>query len=186
MKIKDKIKKEKLQNYISLLKKYKQNVNIIGTTDRAELKSIIEDSIITIEGQKKVLDIGTGAGIPGVPIKLSNPKISISFLDKSRKKMNILRHILYSLNVQYDNLFIGKAGKYADTFSSTFDIILSRGMGDFKYVLKKAKPFLKKNGTIYLWKPSNYSTNEINKKKYEIKKITSFKKKECKIVKLDF
>ena len=178
---------KKIKKYISLLLKYKTRTNIIGTDNRNELTQIIQDSIIDIKKDTRVLDIGCGAGIPGVPIKIHNPNIKIYFMDKSRKKINILEHILLSLNIDYEKCLIGSSNRFINKYKNYFDTIISRGMGDLNYILDNSIPFLKKtNGTIYLWKPSEFNPSLITKSKYNIKKIESIKKQFCKIVKLSF
>ncbi|TYB31859.1 MAG: hypothetical protein FXF47_01960 [Candidatus Mcinerneyibacterium aminivorans] len=174
-----------IANYIDLLLKYKKQTNIIGTNKREEIKTIIRDSIINIPSKSYVLDFGTGAGIPGLPNKIYNPSIEISFLDKSRKKMNILTHILLTLNIKHDKILTGLASKFFQKYESSFDIVLSRGVGNAEYVLQNSLPFLKSTGTIYLWKPKNFNGVSFSKSKYNICSINVITKKDCKIVKLD-
>ncbi len=179
--------KKKIEKYISLLLKYKTSINIIGTQDKNVLTHIIQDSIIEIEKNTNVLDIGCGAGIPGVPIKIYNPSINIYFMDKSRKKINILKYILLNLDIDYKKCLIGHSDSFINDYKNFFDTIISRGMGNINYTLTKIIPFIKRNrGSIYLWKPSNFKISSINKKKYNIKNISSINKQNCKIVRISF
>lgn len=178
--------KNKINKYIDLLLKYKKQINIIGTNQKNKIKTLVEDSIIELDDNKKVLDIGSGAGIPGLPNKIKNPSIKITFLDKARKKMNLLTHIMIKLNINYENILIGEVSDFFEKYKKHFDIILTRGLGDIGYILNNSIPFLSSNGKIYIWKPKDFKKDFIQKNKYNIRSISVLSKKECNIIKLIF
>ncbi len=151
---------ELMERYIDLLVKYRMRINLIGARSREDIAGIVEDSRVELADGMRVLDLGSGAGIPGLPAKILNPSIAISFMDKNRKKMNVLRLITDMLAVEYDEILIGDAMHFCDTHGQRFDAVLSRGVGESSFVGALARPFLKSGGTLYLWKPRGYDPGE--------------------------
>ncbi len=175
-----------LAPYVELLSRYREKVNLTGARDKNDIAAIAEDSLITLDKGIKVLDLGSGGGLPGAPLKLHNPEISISFMDKNRKKMNILRQMLLTLGIEFDEIYTGKAETFHVALAEKFDAVVSRGVGDTDFVLGLARPFLKKGGVIYLWKPKGYTPHEDLKIMCISLDIKIFEKKECDIIALKF
>lgn len=178
---------EKLEKYISLLLKYKKKINLMGIDSYDELKKIIDDSFILLPKTiSSVLDLGAGGGVVGVPLKLLNSHISISFMDKARKKMHILEHILLQIKVDFADIYIGDAEKLKENVCKKFDLIVSRGMGETAFVLRMGVPFLNDGGKIFLWKSKNYEIEPNLYNDYGVKKYSIDEKSYCKILKLEF
>lgn len=102
----------------------------------------------------RLLDIGSGAGFPGIPLKILKPSISALLIDGVRKKINFLKHVLRILGleniearqIRTENLL--KEPEYA----AFFDVIISRALSDLSPFVKNALPLLAKQGTIIAMK----------------------------------
>jgi 16S rRNA (guanine527-N7)-methyltransferase len=102
----------------------------------------------------RLLDIGSGAGFPGIPLKILKPSISALLIDAVRKKINFLKHVLRILGleniearqIRTENLL--KEPEYA----TSFDVIISRALSDLSPFVKSALPMLAEQGTIIAMK----------------------------------
>jgi 16S rRNA (guanine527-N7)-methyltransferase len=102
----------------------------------------------------RLLDMGSGAGFPGIPLKIFKPSISVLLIDAVRKKINFLKHVLRILGlgniearqIRTENLLKG-AGQ-----ATSFDVIISRALSDLPSFVKSALPLLAKQGTIIAMK----------------------------------
>ena len=147
---------DQLERYLALLLKYRKRVNLTGTRDEGEIRTLIKDSLVSFPQEGHVLDLGTGGGLPGLPLLLTHPGLRMAFLDKSRKKMNILALILQQLEIPFPLLLTGEASRFTPEYHDSFDHVVSRGMGETVFVLEQAAPFLKEGGLAWLWKPAGY------------------------------
>jgi len=102
----------------------------------------------------RLLDIGSGAGFPGIPLKMLKPSITVLLIDAVRKKINFLKHVLRILGleniearqIRTENL-LKDAGQ-----ATSFDVIISRALSDLPPFVKSALPLLAKQGTIIAMK----------------------------------
>jgi len=111
----------------------------------------------------RLLDIGSGAGFPGIPLKILKPSISVLLIDAVGKKINFLKHVLRNLGleniearqIRTENLLKG-AGQ-----SISFDVIISRALSDLAPFVKSALPLLSRQGTIIAMK-AKVGAKELN------------------------
>lgn len=153
----DSEKIEKLLIYLENLLKERQKFNLIGTKQPKELISlhIIDSlygaSLFSVPGQGKVLDVGTGAGLPGIIFKIYHPEIELFLLESQKKKCAFLEHIIKTLSM--DNVFIicGRAEKLARDikFHEVFNLVLSRAVARLDILAEYCLPFVCLNG--YFW-----------------------------------
>jgi 16S rRNA (guanine527-N7)-methyltransferase len=100
----------------------------------------------------RMVDIGTGAGFPGVPLKLLRPEIQITLMDASGKKTDFIRQTLSSMNIDAEVL-CARAEEAARTpLREHFDIAVSRAVAALPMLLELAVPFLKTGGVLATWK----------------------------------
>ncbi|MEL7604366.1 MAG: 16S rRNA (guanine(527)-N(7))-methyltransferase RsmG, partial [Bacillota bacterium] len=100
----------------------------------------------------RVADIGTGAGFPGVPLKLLRPEIQMTLMDASGKKTDFVRQTLISMNVDAEVL-CARAEEAARTpLRSHFDIVVSRAVAALPMLLELVAPLLKTGGVLAAWK----------------------------------
>ncbi|MDO9027504.1 MAG: 16S rRNA (guanine(527)-N(7))-methyltransferase RsmG [Candidatus Roizmanbacteria bacterium] len=116
----------------------------------------------------KIADVGTGAGFPGIPIKIIKPEIEITLIEPSRKKAAFLRHIIRVLKLNNIHVLEQRLENLGRAYEKTYDVILSRAVFKIKDFLKKACPYVKENGILILSKGPKVSE--------EIKGVNAIKK----------
>ena len=102
---------------------------------------------------KKVLDIGTGAGFPGMPLLIANPGINLTFMDSTAKKLAFVRDCLDALGLEAQILNAraedeGKDGDYRESF----DIVISRAVAPLNILCEYALPFVNAGGVFIAMK----------------------------------
>jgi 16S rRNA (guanine527-N7)-methyltransferase len=100
------------------------------------------------------LDIGAGAGFPGLPLKIVRPAVELTLIDSVRKKVDFQRHVIRILGLKGVEAIHGRVqdkGILRD-LGGRFDIILSRAFSDLQTLLALSLPFVKKAGTVIAMK----------------------------------
>jgi 16S rRNA (guanine527-N7)-methyltransferase len=100
------------------------------------------------------IDIGTGAGFPGVPIAIAHPLWRVTLLDSTRKKLVFLQPVLEKLSLKNAQILVGRAEAIAreKTHRATYDLATVRAVGAASICAGYALPFLKVGGTAILYR----------------------------------
>ncbi|MHD0317965.1 16S rRNA (guanine(527)-N(7))-methyltransferase RsmG [Fusobacterium sp. THCT1E2] len=145
-------KVDDLVKYLGLLIEYNSHTNLTALRDE---KSIIEkhflDSLLLqnlIKNRsKKAIDIGTGAGFPGMVLAIFNPDIEFTLMDSIGKKTKFLELVKEDLELNNVNVVTSRAEDYInDENRETYDLGLCRGVSKLGTILEYIIPFLKVNG----------------------------------------
>ena len=147
----DENKIEKTLRYLQLLLEYNSHTNI---TAIREEKAIIEkhflDSLLLQsllkEEDKSLIDIGTGAGFPGMMLGIFNEDKNFTLLDSVRKKTDFLELIKNDLDLKNVEIINGRAEEIIKDRREKYDVGLCRGVSDLSVILEYEIPFLKANG----------------------------------------
>lgn len=152
-----KLEKEQIDNFIlykELLEEWNQKINITTITDSFEIdiKHFV-DSItpLTTEFFKeniKLIDIGTGGGFPGLPIKIMREDIEVVLVDSTKKKVNFLADVIDKLGLEKIQAIHGRAeemGRNTD-YREKFDIAISRAVAQLNTLCEYCLPFVKVGG----------------------------------------
>jgi 16S rRNA (guanine527-N7)-methyltransferase len=140
--------------YIKELKKWNQRINLTSLeTDRdIAVKHFLDSLTIApfLQDATQLLDIGTGAGFPGLPLKIFAPSIDVLLLESSQKKCSFLRHIVRGLKLAGVEIVHGRAEdkKMIERYAGGFDLVLSRALADLLTSLQLALPYAKRGGRI--------------------------------------
>jgi 16S rRNA (guanine527-N7)-methyltransferase len=131
---------------------------VTGDRDIA-LKHFIDSlevyKVINLKGKKlNVIDIGTGAGFPGVPIKIAFPHLKMTLVDSQRKRTLFLAVLLRRLAFSDVAVFNARGEELAkdEDFREKFDIVLMRELNKLPVNIEIGLPFLKQRGFLVLWK----------------------------------
>ena len=138
--------------------KWNQKINLTTITDPVEvavkhfLDSIAPARVIPLCG--RMLDIGSGGGFPGIPLKILIPSLSVTLIDASRKKVSFLKHIIRNIKlieidarqIRAEELAKEKPAK------NCFDVIICRAFSRLDKIILKALPLLAKDGIIIAMK----------------------------------
>lgn len=140
--------------YIEELKQWNERINLTAVTGDREIaaKHFLDSLTIVpyLRGARTVLDIGTGAGFPGVPLKILSPAIALCLLEASQKKCFFLRHIVRGLKLEGVTIVRGRAEdkNIQERYANGFDLVLSRAVADLPTSLQLALPYAKEGGYI--------------------------------------
>jgi 16S rRNA (guanine527-N7)-methyltransferase len=143
--------------YLSELKRWNKAYNLTGLKKDEDI--IIKhflDSLLYLKaipnGKIKIADIGSGAGFPGIPIKIIRPEIEMFLIEPSRKKSAFLNHIIRQLKLEKIEVIEKRIEetKVSKEISSFVDIGMTRALFSIKDFLKKASHIVKKGGVLIL------------------------------------
>jgi len=152
--------------FLSELKKWNRAYNLTALkTDEDIIIKHFLDSILYLkaipETALKIADAGTGAGFPGIPIKIIKPEIDITLIEPSRKKTAFLRHSLRVLKLSRAGILNKRIETLGKNYEERYDVIVSRATFKIKDFFKKACPYVKKEGVLILSKGPK-AADEIN------------------------
>lgn len=140
--------------YLTELKKWNMSFNL--TSLKSDEEIIIKhflDSLLYMkampEGELSVLDVGSGAGFPGIPLKIIRPELAMYLLEPTGKKANFLRHMTKILGLNNIEV-IGK--RVEDLEAMEVDLAVTRALFNIKDFCKKLSPVLKRGGMLVLSK----------------------------------
>ena len=154
----DSDKVEKFTTHAMELAKWNRKMNLTAITDPVEvavkhfLDSIAPDSMIP--SNTSLLDIGSGGGFPGIPLKILNPSLSVTLIDASRKKVSFLKHIIRILGLENIEALHVRSEEFSKqaVFVASFNVIISRALSSTPEFFLMALPLLDKNGIIIAMK----------------------------------
>ncbi len=144
--------------HASELIKWNKKFNITSITDPFEIavKHFIDCLAIVphIPDNAKVLDIGSGGGFPGLPLKIARHSIEIMMIDSSRKKISFLNYMIRSLGITGINAMHTRCEDLAEkkNFKHKFDFVVSRAFTSLDRFIDLSLPFLSTNGIILAMK----------------------------------
>lgn len=169
------IQVERFYCYMKQLISWNQKINLTAITEESEIieKHFIDSLTINkyIDKDAKLIDVGTGAGFPGVPIKIVRDDIEITLLDALNKRLNFLNEIINENKLEGINTVhyrAEEAGKIKD-YREKFDIATSRAVAQLNILTEYLLPFVKIGGKCICMKGSNIKEElERSKKSIEI------------------
>lgn len=150
---------EKLVNYIVLLHEWNAVHNLTGVKDpmqmitRHLLDSLVLMPILT---GHKIIDVGTGAGLPGIPLAITLPHLNFVLIDSNQKKINFVQHVIISLNLKNVEAICQRVEKYQPPV--LFDWAVSRAFASLKDFIAGAGHLIKQQGTLLAMKGKNDSS----------------------------
>jgi 16S rRNA (guanine527-N7)-methyltransferase len=143
--------------YLSELKRWNKAYNLTGIKKDEDIviKHFL-DSLLYLKamptGELRVADVGSGAGFPGIPIKIIRPEIHMYLIEPTGKKCLFLRNIIRHLDLKKTEVIEKRIAevKADKEFASPVDIAVTRALFDIKEFIKQASHIVKKGGIIIL------------------------------------
>ena len=169
--------KEMLLKYASLLVEENNKYNLTALISDEEIvekhfyDSLILDKFIKLN-EGNVLDIGTGAGFPGIPLAIKYPNTNFYLLEASKKKCNFLDLVVKNLNLSNVKIINERCENLDKKYFNYFDFIVTRAVSELRIILELAIPFLKVNGYFLPYKGINYK-EEVSKTNNTLKILNS-------------
>ncbi len=141
-------------SYESLLVEWNKHMNLTGITDSEGIyDKHFADSLTCLLSNKvkdgdKIIDVGTGAGFPGMPLKIYNPTLKITLLDSLNKRINFLKAVAEENSLSDIDFIHGRAEDFGQDleFREQYDIVVSRAVAELPILLEFCTPFLKVGG----------------------------------------
>ena len=162
---------EKYYEYMNILLEENKNINLTAITDKKEFitKHFIDSLTILeyIPDNSKLIDVGTGAGFPGIPLNLSNKSIKITLMDSLNKRINFLNKVIVELQLEKIDAIHSRAEDLAklNEFREKYDIATSRAVASLNVLVEYLLPFVKVGGYCICMKGSNIEEEINNSKK---------------------
>jgi 16S rRNA (guanine527-N7)-methyltransferase len=136
------------------LVKWNQKINITAITDPFEIaiKHFLDSLTAArfIPDDATVLDVGTGGGFPGLPLKVLMPSLAVTLIDASRKKVSFVKHVIRSLKLDNIDAIHIRAEDLAHNplYLNRFDVIVSRAVSSLRLFCRLAIPLLSDEGSV--------------------------------------
>lgn len=158
---------EQFYKYMNLLIEWNEKMNLTAITEPKEiiLKHFIDSLTILkyIDDNSKLVDVGTGAGFPGVPLSIMNPTLKITLVDSLNKRLIFLQEVVKELNLKNIEIVHARAEEFGQNKNcrEKFDIATSRAVANLATLSEYLVPLVKIDGKIISMKASN-AKEEIN------------------------
>lgn len=182
------------QEYKELLVEWNQKMNLTGIEDEKEvfIKHFLDSvSAVTkgyIQDGMSLIDVGTGAGFPGMPLKICLPELKVTLLDSLNKRINFLQEVASKLSIEDIEFIHGRAedfGKNED-YREKFDIATARAVAGLPVLMEFCVPFIKVGGYFVCLKGPNANLElEESKKAMEVLGVEYIEKIDVKLPEID-
>ncbi len=166
---------EQFYHYYELLIQWNSMMNLTAITELEEVvtKHFVDSlSLIRVIPQIRntsfsLIDVGTGAGFPGVPLKIAFPKLKITLLDSLNKRVNFLNETISQLELEEINTIHGRAEDFGrdDVSRETFDLCVSRAVANLSTLSEYCMPLVKIGGYFVPYKSEKLEEELKNGKK---------------------
>ena len=167
---------EQFYKYMNLLIEWNEKMNLTAIIEPSEiiLKHFIDSITILkdIKDGSTVVDVGTGAGFPGIPLSIMNPTLKITLVDSLNKRLIFLQEVIKELNLKNVELIHARAEEFGRNkkYREKFDIATSRAVANLATLSEYLLPLVKINGQAISMKAGNAS-QEIEEAQKAIKTL---------------
>lgn len=164
---------EKFYKYMELLIEWNEKMNLTAITEPSEiiLKHFIDSLTIFkyIKEGESIVDVGTGAGFPGIPLAIMNPSFKITLVDSLNKRLTFLQEVIKQLELENVETVHARAEEFGqnEKYREKFDIATSRAVANLSTLSEYLVPLVKIGGKCICMKASN-ANEEINQAKKAI------------------
>lgn len=153
---------EKLYKYMIGIIEWNDKVNVTAITEEKLfiVKHFIDSLLINhyLQGKEKIIDIGTGGGFPGIPLKILNSNKKFTLIDSVNKKLNVIRDLSEKIKLENLEIIHARAEDLANTkeFREIYDVATTRAVSNLSTILEYMLPFVKVGGIAICMKGPNY------------------------------
>ena len=156
---------KQFERFYSLVIDWNQKINLTAITDPGDfaVKHIIDSISIWNDDKfadiKTIIDVGTGAGFPGIPLKIYRPNIKVTLLDSLAKRINFLKAAVEELGLEEVSFIHSRAEDAAHNLElrENFDLAVSRAVAKLNILAEYCMPFVKLGGYFAALKGSNFN-----------------------------
>lgn len=153
---------EKLYKYMIGIIEWNDKVNVTAITEEKLfiVKHFVDSLLINhyLQGKEKIIDIGTGGGFPGIPLKILNSNKKFTLIDSVNKKLNVIRDLSEKIKLENLEIIHARAEDLANTkeFREIYDVATTRAVSNLSTILEYMLPFVKVGGIAICMKGPNY------------------------------
>lgn len=145
---------DRFTKYKNLLIEWNKKINLTGITDEKEImiKHFLDSLACMLTGvvrnDSKIIDVGTGAGFPGIPLKVFNENLNLTLLDSLNKRIKYLETVCNELELSQVKFLHGRAEDYGrdEEYREKYDIAVARAVAELAVLCEYCLPFVKVNG----------------------------------------
>ena len=163
---------KQFETFQNLLLEWNEKINLTAITDEEDIitKHFIDSLYCTkyINPQDKVIDVGTGAGFPGIPIKIVSHETDVTLLDSLNKRIIYLNNVIDELKLEKIVAIHGRAEELGvkPEFREKYDVVTARAVANMKVLSEYCLPFVKVGGKFVCMKGSEYKDELENAKSH--------------------
>lgn len=168
---------QKLETFYKLLILWNEKMNLTRITEKEEVylkhfyDSLTLSKVINLNEELTLCDVGSGAGFPGIVLKIAFPNLKITLIDSLQKRVNYLNEIIKELNLYDIEAIHTRAEDYARNHREEFDIVTARAVANLKILSELCIPMVKEQGYFIAMKAN--VEDEIEESKDILKKLDS-------------
>ena len=182
----DNVSAEKFAVYMELLREWNEKINLTAITDEEGIlvKHFFDScSISEFVDNSKIIDVGTGAGFPGLPLKIVNDTLNLTLVDSLNKRIKFLNEVKNKLGLKNVETVHGRAEDVGidNKYREKYDFAVSRAVAELRILVEYLLPLVKVGGKVIAMKGPNIDEEVENAKKAvkllggEIERIESFR-----------
>ena len=165
--------KRQFDIYYEMLTEWNNVMNLTGITEYEEVneKHFIDSlsivKVIDMSKIDKIIDIGTGAGFPGMPLKIAFPHLKVTLLDSLNKRIKFLDAVIDELKLEEIKTIHGRAEDYArkEQYRENYDLCVSRAVSNLSTLSEYCLPYVKKEGVFISYKSGDIEEELLKSKK---------------------
>lgn len=162
--------------YMEMLVEWNQKINLTAIVEMTDVidKHFVDSLTISqyLKENARIIDVGTGAGFPGIPLKIARDDLQIDLLDSLNKRVNFLNEVINTLQLKNINAIHSRAEDEAikSEKREKYDIAVSRAVANLPVLLEYLLPFVKLNGACICMKGANIE-EELQSSKKALKEL---------------
>ena len=164
--------KIQFQEYAQFLVSYNEKVNLTTITELEEIyEKHFYDSLLIgpfLKERQTLCDVGSGAGFPGIPLKIVYPEIELTILEPLQKRVLFLKLLTEKLGIEVN--VVNQRAEEASAYRETFDVVTARAVANLNILAELCIPLVKKDGVFVAMKGSK-GIEELEQAKEAIKKL---------------